>query len=819
MCLELKNKSKTLRSVILLGAISLGSVNSSLAQNAAGRSTLEEIIVTASKRGSVSVQDSSFSVQAFSEQTLEKMGIEEFTDFSRSVPGLDVVDLGPAQKTYVIRGVSGAGESTVGVYVDNIPMVGAGTDARRTGGNQPDLGAFDMSRIEVLRGPQGTLYGASSVSGVVRMVTNKPDVREFSGRLQVDGSTIAHGSSATSVKGMVNVPLAEDKLALRLVGYYRDFGGFVDNAVLGRDPSCYVRGTDNQGSPGTPLPEVSLDYSNPACTAGIAAGQEDINSYTNKGLRAQLGWEISDSSSLIAQYFKQEIDMDGRTASNPYDSLYVIGPPFVTGTPTFFTPAAGELVTNVRSQEPHLDDIDIFGLEYEKDFDKYSLTVALNRLERDIVDYRDSSSPARLANRFNSTPLGPWAGATISRSDRVTSFTEQDVEQTTLEARIASKFDGRFNFIAGVFSQELDTSLSSLVFETDPVTGLVFDDSLQLLNRTAGVDQSSSAFFGEAYFDVTDEIQLMGGLRYFDIDRDQRSFLVVPFVQSEAIGGAAGDQPSISKSFDDTTYKFQLTYRPTEDMQLYAQYAEGFRAGGVNAQVVPSIPPSFDPDTAKSTELGFKSSWLEDRLFANFSVYSIDWENTQIGASFTTQFAGLVNCTEQGNPVTSEGWEAELVYQLTDHIEVGANYSSLDAVWNVDPESCLTPELLATLSDPLGGGAGQKLIGVPDDSGSVYFDYSFNWKPEVPGYLRLDWVYQGEVDVNQAREERNIANPSYNMGNLKVGASFGSLDFAVYVKNLTDEVAYLSMFNDFQQENRVTPSQPRTLGLTVDYRF
>lgn len=815
-------KFKLKRGHVLLHTVlfGLGAMSAAIAQNNEGESTsLEEIVVTASKRGSVSVQDASFSVQAFSEKTINKMGIEEFTDFSRSVPGLDVIDLGPGQKSYVIRGLSGAGESTVGVYVDSIPMVGAGTDARKTGGNQPDLGAYDMSRIEVLRGPQGSLYGASSVSGVVRLVTNKPDASGFDGRVTLDGASISQGSNTSSLKGMVNIPLVEDKLALRVVGYYRDFGGFIDNAVLGRDQSCYLRGTDNLGSPGSSLPEVSLDYSNPNCTSGIADGQEDINSYTAKGVRAQLGWNISDESSLLIQYFKQEIDLDGRTASNPIDSFYRIGPPFVPGSPNFFTPAAGDLVTNVRGQEPHLDDMDVLGMEYENDFDKYNLIVSLNHLTRDVVDTRDSSSPARLHNRFFNTPLGPWGGATISRFDRVGVLSEQEAEQTTLEARVASKFDGKFNFIAGVFSQELDTNTKVRVLETSPISGNILPNSIEILNRVASVDQSSSALFGEAYFDLTDQVQLMGGLRYFEIDREQNSFLAVPFVRSVPIGGAPGDQPSVSKSFDDTTYKVQLTYRPTEDMQFYAQYAEGFRAGGVNAQVVTTIPPSFSPDTAKSTELGFKSTWMDGRLFANASIYNIDWDNTQLGASFTGQFAGLVNCTEQSNPVTSKGWEVELVMQVTDNTTVGANYSKLDAIWNIDPNSCLTPELAATLASPIGGEAGQKLIGVPDASGSIYVDYAFNWTADVPGYVRMDWVYQGEVDVNQTREDRNIKNPSYNMGNLRVGASVGKFDLALYVRNLTDEVAYLSFFNDFQQENRVTPSQPRTVGLTVDYRF
>jgi outer membrane receptor protein involved in Fe transport len=808
------------RVAMFCSAISIGGLTAWSPTGAQEGAQLEEVLVTASKRGiAISAQDSNYSVTAFGQDTIEKMGVEGFTDFSRAVPGLDVVDRGPSQKAYIIRGLNGDGESTVGVYVDNIPMVGSGSDALGVNGNQPDLGSFDMSAIEVLRGPQGTLYGASSVSGVVRYVTNKPNTEEFEGRIQLDAGTIAHGSSVGSMKGMVNIPLAENKAALRLVGYYRDFGGFVDNVVLGRDPSCYARGLANLGAPGRTVPEVGFDYSNPTCTSGVAEGQEDINSYTVKGIRAQLGWDISENSTLNFQYFHQETDIDGRTASNPFDSSYRIGPPFIPGGSTFFTPAAGDLATNVRGAEPHTDEMNVFGVEYDHQFENLSLSVSLNRLERDLHDYLDSSSPARLHNRFFNTPLGPWGGATISRFDRVAVSSKQSVEQTTLEARIASSFDGPFNFLVGVFSQDLQTDLDSKVPELSPVTGLPLADTILILDRQAGVDQTSNALFGEAYWDINDQLQFMAGLRYFDINREQRSFLTVPFVNSVPIGGRPGNQPSEKKSFDDVTYKAQITYRPTENAQVYAQYAEGFRAGGVNAQITPNIPPSFDPDTAISTELGIKTSWMDGRLFANFSIYNVDWENTQIGASFTSQFNGLVNCSEHDNPATSKGWEAEITFQATEKLTAGMTYTAMDGHWNIDPNTCVPADVAATLSDPIGGEAGQKLIGIPDSSFSMFVDQELNWTSSIPGYVRLDVFKQAEVDVNQIRVDRNIKNPSYVLANLRLGASFENFDLALYVRNLTDEKANLSFFNNFQQENRVTPAQPRTVGLTFDYRF
>jgi outer membrane receptor protein involved in Fe transport len=143
----------------------------------------------------------------------------------------------------------------------------------------------------------------------------------------------------------------------------------------------------------------------------------------------------------------------------------------------------------------------------------------------------------------------------------------------------------------------------------------------------------------------------------------------------------------------------------------------------------------------------------------------------------------------------------------------------MDAKWDVDPSTCLDAALVATLSDPLGGFAGQSLVGVPDASGSAFVDVEFDWFDNYPGYVRADVAYQSDVPVNQMRVERNVVNPSYILANLRLGATMGNYDVALYVKNLTNEDANLSFFNNFQQENRVTPSQPRTIGLTFDARF
>ena len=174
---------------------------------------LEEITVTATKRGAVSLQDVPTSAVALNEDTLKKMGAVGIDDVTRSVAALDVVDTGPGQKQYLIRGINAEGESTVGLLIDNVPLVGGGNDSRRAGTNLPDFNLFDMARIEVLRGPQGTLYGANSVAGIVRYVTNKPDFNGVDFSVQAGLSTFAgEGEASHNINAMGNMVLVEEVL-------------------------------------------------------------------------------------------------------------------------------------------------------------------------------------------------------------------------------------------------------------------------------------------------------------------------------------------------------------------------------------------------------------------------------------------------------------------------------------------------------------------------------------------------------------------------------------------------------------------------------
>jgi iron complex outermembrane recepter protein len=244
-------------------------------------SVLQEVVVTAFKQGAQSVQAVSSSIDVLSADRLEAMGVTNFADFSRSVPGLNFVDSGPGDKRYIIRGINSAGEAQTALYIDNVPLTGLGGAATDFGGTQADLDLYDVHQIEVLRGPQGTLYGANSQAGVIRFVTNQADPSKFEASTLIDLSDTQSGGFNYQAKGMVNLPLIDGKLAVRLVGYDDYASGFIDNPL--RD-------------------------------------QNNYNNARQDGGRASIKWQIDADTSLGAQAFYQHLDSDGHPLERPFNT-------------------------------------------------------------------------------------------------------------------------------------------------------------------------------------------------------------------------------------------------------------------------------------------------------------------------------------------------------------------------------------------------------------------------------------------------------------------------------------------------------------------
>ena len=361
---------------------------------------LTDIVVTATKRGAELLQDIPVAIQALSGDTLQKAGVQQFSDFAYRVPSLSFQDLGPGDKKYIIRGINSTGAATVGVYYDEAVL--SADNSNDGGGRNVDLRLYDIERIEVLKGPQGTLYGASSESGTIRIITNKPDSHEFGGYINGELSTTHKGGTNYKLNGAINLPIVEDKLAARLVGWFIDDSGFIDQ---------------------TRVPSGRLN---------------NVNTDETSGGRAEIRFTPTHELSLTASATYQKTHSDGSSRFTPPGSQSFSAPgfPSVPG---------GDLINTDLTRSPLDDKVQIYSLTGEYDFDSGNIVATTNYFKRDFLF------------NFDSSPILFFFGVPIP----AVTTQPQPRHIWSNELRYASKFSGPFNFVVGGFysSEQRDFSV------------------------------------------------------------------------------------------------------------------------------------------------------------------------------------------------------------------------------------------------------------------------------------------------------------------------------------------------------------------------
>ncbi|MGC4029044.1 MAG: TonB-dependent receptor [Steroidobacteraceae bacterium] len=585
----------------ILGAIAHSGM--ALAQQAAdaGATQLDEVVVTANYRGE-KLQSVGASIGVLGSAELEKRDITEFMDISRNVPGLNVIDAGPGQKTIFIRGLVGAGESTVGLYYDGMPTTGSGESAAAAAGRQTDLYVFDADRVEVLRGPQSTLYGSSALAGVVRVITKQADLSKVESKVVLDGSATDHGSSNYGIKGMINMPLIDDRLAVRLVGYKVHDGGFIDNS--------YLR-------------------------------LKDVNSVDQLGMRLNATLAVSDRGTLTGQFLSQNMDAADQGIERPFNAT--VG--------TTFWPAAGALTNDAHAHQPRKDATKMAGLNYVHNFDAFTLTVAQSWFNRDNTDDQDIAglpyffSFLQSIDAFPPVPVIP-NGVFESR---------QKTKMNTSEVRLVTSSPGPWHGVLGLMYQDRKVDIANAFFETNAINGLIDPSIDTWYQRTADFKLTQKAAYGELTWDITPKFSATGGARVFQNDRTDHAQTIVGFMRLGGLSPVTTLKADESKAI----YKLAFNYKFTDDLLGYVTASQGYRAGGTVNQVVPELPPSFGPDYTWNYEAGMKSEWLDHRLQVNVAAYHIDWYDMQFsGDFFDGAFEGVLNC--QGRCAKSDGMEFEV---------------------------------------------------------------------------------------------------------------------------------------------------------------
>ncbi|MDY6946375.1 MAG: TonB-dependent receptor [Pseudomonadota bacterium] len=592
------------------------SISTAMGQN------VEEVVVTATKRGATLLEDTPLSVQSIGGKALTETGALDFDDFMRDVPSLSISDNGPGDKRIVMRGVSATGAGTVGLYFDEIVMTGSalGDD----GGRQPDIKLYDMDRIEVLRGPQGTTFGSSSLSGTIRWLPRAAEYGKFSGEVGARATSLKESdSNGFQYDGMVNIPLGE-QVAVRLSGLHVTIPGYIDGK-FGKD----------------------LD-------------QEETSA-----ARAMFGWRITDSLEFSLLAMVQKTDLDGRTSFSTAN-LDLPNSPTLNG-----QRLPSRYYTSDQTRPSRDEEIAAYSgkLVYSKDWG--TITAASSLFDRDSGFARDASAAAEILS----------VGALRADSNGI-SLLENPMHAwiRSSELRFSSDWSGPVQILLGAYNQNEDRRGGSRWASVDPDTGRYGIDSVVFLQRREATHVDEQALFGEVTWNVTDRLAATAGIRWFDIDVSQDASRVVDF---RSVAGA-GPGPTFKSGESGTTTRFNVSYELTDDLLAYVQVAEGFRAGGPNDQTAASIanvqiPAGFNSDSITNYELGMKASLFGRALTASGAIYQIDWSDIQV-SQFADSATGL-RFTYRGNggKARVKGAEFELSAHPIDALTFGLGMSYNDS--------------------------------------------------------------------------------------------------------------------------------------------
>src|SRR6202167_1336066 len=753
---------------------------------------LEEITVTAEKRAST-VQDTPISITAVSGGDLAERGIVDFATLAGQTPGISMRNNGPGQTEFEMRGMtsSGGNSPTVGFYLDDVPMT---SPAQAQNGKVViDPSLYDLNRAEMLRGPQGTLYGAGSMGGTVKLITNQPDTQAFHASGEAITSDTTGGGFNYTINGMLNLPLIDNQLALRLVGTDSHTSGWIDRIVLSdfplSDPTGFIRGN--------------------VLGAHVQADYSQSNAEHLAGGRATLLWKVTDDFTLTPTVFYQRITQDGPSA---YDS--------VPGTMAHYQP--------FDIAEPYSDKFTLGALTanyHASGFDVTSVTARWTRTSTQTQDTSESfENPYTCITIAPDCGQLPFYGPNGVGTGPVVGTETDPSSQFSEELRIASTGDGPLRGVAGVFHSDfksqwqLNTQSQNNLsyvdfsnFTTPAATTTVWG-----LNEPANIKQW--AVFGEGTWAITPAFKATAGLRLFSYTSDLSMYFAG---WGSPLGGATPSTTDVSQSSKGVDPKFNLSYEFSDDLMVYATAAKGFRPGGGN-QPLPNFPPpnapanfgytawpkTYDSDSLWSYEVGEKSRFLDRHLIVNASVYYEDWTQIQLEE---LPF-GYPLFDNAGN-AKIYGGELEFQALLGGGFTLSASGAYTHATLDPGPHYTIVLQ-----GQPVGDAAATVVPDVPEYTANVALDYNHALNGQLALIGHLDYTYTGQrYDLVAINQRQMWSQLCYFDANLRLGVKSDSWNILLFCTNLAnnhpalENMTALNLANpDF---NRVITSQPRTIGL------
>jgi iron complex outermembrane recepter protein len=723
---------------------------------------IEEVVVTALKRDTT-LQDTPISISAVTGASLTNAGIQDITHLIESVPSLTFQDQGPAATRIVIRGIWSAGEPTVGLYYDEVPVSGAVGSGNDAGGATPLAKLFDVQRVEVLRGPQGTLYGSGSMGGTLRVIFNKPDMN-YEASVDADGIATDGGRGGYDAEGMINIPIIKDVLAARAVVYSENQGGYVDNTFL---------------------------------------NEHNVNSYHNDGGRLLLRFTPFEDLTVDGSYFYQY--MDGQDpvwygSQSPYVSL-------------------------AQTQLPVMDRLQIFNLTARYDMHFAALTAVVSDTQRTtadtgdvsafIEDYENNPGDCQFFRGTNGNPCTPEQQAAFNTyvAGHVPSALHdiQNVYNPTAEVRLSSVGKQFIDWTVGGFYSDRYTNANNSEVLANPTTGaLLAEPAADVYTRLIYDHLKQVAGFGEGAAHLTDALNLTFGARYFDYTRDVGGSTPLGL---DLVGASNAPYREVSFSQHGWVTKTNISYQFTTDLLVYATASQGFRPGGVNQVLgLPNALAPYQSDSLWNYELGIKTSWLDNRLIFDFDGYWINWSNMQVNG--TTPNGAFSFITNAG-AARVKGLEMDLTAQPMESLLITAAASVSQSVLTED-------QVNANVLGP--GVKGDPIPYIPRFQGGISAQYTLPLTASLNGMGRIDETYFGQSfsEFNNS-DGFDTELPAYSLTNIRVGVEGPKKDWGTYfyVNNLFNKDAVVFSMNNAISlgQQQTTSARPRTYGLNFRKSF
>ena len=746
---------------------------------------LEVVIVTARKR-SENLQDVPLSIDVLSKKDLAQLDIESFDDYAQKVPSVSFISTGPGTQFLVMRGVADGSNpsystsSATGFFVDDMSTSWAGT--------QPDLHLYDIERIEVLNGPQGTTFGAGSMAGAVRYVTNKPDLNSFSAGVDFSGGSISGGAENWTYEGFLNAPLIPGKLGLRVSAFSDSHGGFINNLLTTRV------------------------WVNTAVSNNSAWARSNYNREHSAGGRIALRGELNDNWSATLTYGFQRQSADGAWDEDPN---------LTPRTVSRFGPEGNRF--EAKLADFHVDgDIGIADLVFASTY--WSLPRRQqNEYSQYIENYRGGANEGVTCANDPVYGTGPYTDCAVPLQ-----YYEYHTnpERWSNELRLASKPGGKFHWLAGFYTEKTRDKNSGSTFY---MPGLrTTSPAIQYYNAYNGTPPGSTSLppgvwygyqtrtdylqtteFADISFDVIEKLNVEAGAVHFKSDSRYYS----PYGQLAYV--AASDSLSLAAS-NKWNGKLGVNYRWSNQLMMYANFSQGFRDGGTNSGYPQScynngVPKSYVPDTLNNYELGWKSTVLGGRMTWNGAAYRMNWKELQ------TLIYNAATCAPSSFGVNIgdariQGVESNVDYKLNDH-------------WSMQAAGSYTDSHIVSSPYPaFQANVGERLPFVGYFNWSWNLRYQLHLREGLLGYAQLDMAHKGDM-WNDVRVEGSngfprILQPGYTVANLRVGLNPPDSRWLaeLYVTNVADTNAIVYS-NTFNFDLRETTNEPRVVGLRLNYRF